>query len=63
MNHQSGILADTECHSKKQKPISRKIYLCIKANLELPHKTIQENVESFIGTNNIRIPVKTLWGN
>ena len=31
-DHQSPILADIECHPKKQKPISRKIYLWKKAN-------------------------------
>ena len=34
-DHQSAILADIECHPKKQKPISRKIYLWNKANHEL----------------------------
>ena len=31
-DHQSPILVDIECHPKKQKPISRKIYLWKKAN-------------------------------
>ena len=60
-DHQSAILADIECHPKKQKPISRKIYLRKKANHELPRETIQQNVESFIATNDIRTPVNTLW--
>ena len=60
-DHQSAILADIECHPKKQKPISRKIYLWKKANHELLRETIQQNVESFIATNDIRTPVNTLW--
>ena len=39
-DHQSTILADIECHPKKQKPISRKIYLWKKANHELLRETI-----------------------
>ena len=46
-DHQTAILADIECHSKKQKPISRKIYLWKKANHEYLHETIQQNVELF----------------
>ena len=60
-DHQSAILADIECHPKKQKPISRKIYLWNEANHELLRETIQQNVESFIATNDIRTPVNTLW--
>ena len=45
-DHQSAILADIECHPKKQKPISRKIYLWNKANHELLRETIQQNVAS-----------------
>ena len=59
-DHQSAILADIECHPKKQKPISRKIYLWKKANHELLRETIQQNVESFIATNAIKTPVNTL---
>ena len=59
-DHQSAILADIECHSKKQKPISRKIYLWKQANHELLRETIQQNVKSFIATNDVRTPVNTL---
>ena len=59
-DHQSAILADIECHPKKQKPISRKIYLWKKSNHELLRETIQQNVESFIATNAIKTPVNTL---
>ena len=60
-DHQSTILADIECHPKKQKPISRKIYLWKKANHKLLRETIQQNVESFIATNGVRAPVNNLW--
>ena len=60
-DNQSAIIADIECHPKKQKQISREIYLWKNASHELLRETIRQNVESFIATNDIRKPVSTLW--
>ena len=60
-DHQSAILTDIECHPKKHKPVSRKIYIWKRANLNILRQTIQQNVENFLINNDLTTPINSLW--
>ena len=60
-DHQSAVLSDIYCHSKRQKPVQRKVFNWKRANIEGLKNEIKVGTEKFLKNESVNTPVNCLW--